>query len=80
MLDNSSFLSSACQNIPDVGNNLIESSDNIPPYMPGAEISYACNNGFTLYGVERITCDSEGKWSSSNPPVCRKSMLLFIQL
>ena len=36
---------------------------------PGDTATYSCDMGFELVGVDTVTCEDNGAWSSE-PPVC----------
>ena len=38
-----------------------------------SDVSYQCNQGWTLDGASAAICLSSGDWSSNTPPICRVS-------
>ena len=42
------------------------------PYSAGTTVTYSCNSGFQLLGLETIACTSDGTWSKAveNAPLC----------
>ena len=38
---------------------------------PGDTVTYSCNLGYQVEGINTVTCGDDGTWSAG-PPVCRR--------
>ena len=41
-------------------------------YTPGTQVTYQCDEGYTLQGEATSTCGDDGRWSSQQPLCLRK--------
>ena len=69
-----------CGNVPDIINT--ESSAPITPWLPGAEVTYSCADGFNLQTTSTILCEvdrSSALWTGVDQIRCSPGINKQIQ-